>query len=232
MAALREASQDYTARGITIADDTLPAVASFARELAPYLGRYYAGLWEHNFLLSLQWEAHDTCTSRRHNTYIAPSWSWASRSGPVVWYLGTDATPNPDTHHFAELLEVVCVPAGKDPFGAVSSGHVKLRGYFTEMRIKDKTKHYPDDRLEMVGSDGVESCYVTLDTIEELDEIQEGQRIVCLDVMRDRAGSKEYVSGLVLLPAEGREGSYRRIGFSTMLAAHFVGSPLEEVVIV
>ena len=227
-----DASQDYTARGITIADDTLPAVASFARELAPYLGRCYAGLWEHNFLLSLQWEAHDTCKSRRHGTYVAPSWSWASRSGPAIWYLGTATTPNSDTHDFAELLEVVCVTSGKDPFGAVSGGHVKLRGYCTEMKIKDKTKHYPDDRLEMVGGGGVESCYVTLDTIEELDEMQEGQSIVCLDVMRDREGSGQYVSGLALLPVEGREGAYRRIGFSTMLAAHFVGSPLKEVVIV
>lgn len=85
------ACENYTSRGISLPTDTLPAVSSLMRHFIPYLGAYHAGLWEHNLLLSLQWEAAFTVLSSRHEDYVAPSFSWASRSGGVVWYMDTSS---------------------------------------------------------------------------------------------------------------------------------------------
>ncbi|KAL8687117.1 MAG: hypothetical protein Q9218_006622, partial [Villophora microphyllina] len=76
--------EDYTARGVTYANDTLPAISALMGTLARYLGEYYAGLWQRHFLLSLQWEALDTSQCSRQETFVAPSFSWASRSGAVI----------------------------------------------------------------------------------------------------------------------------------------------------
>ncbi len=60
--------EDYTARGITFAGDTLPAVSSLMNRFSAQLGEYYAGLWGHRILLSLQWEAYKTSRCHRHET--------------------------------------------------------------------------------------------------------------------------------------------------------------------
>ena len=73
--------EDYTARGLTFATDMMPAVSSLMSRFAPFFGNYYAGLWEHHMLLSLQWEALDTMDCSRHKLFVAPSFSWVSRSG-------------------------------------------------------------------------------------------------------------------------------------------------------
>jgi hypothetical protein len=74
------ACEDYTPRGVTYPTDTLPAVSSLMYQFMPHLGKYYAGLWEHNILVSLQWEAKTTTLCTRHEDYVAPSVSWLNIS--------------------------------------------------------------------------------------------------------------------------------------------------------
>lgn len=51
------ACEDYSRRGITHPTGTLPAVSSLMNRFVPHLKKYYAGLWEHNLLVGLQWKA-------------------------------------------------------------------------------------------------------------------------------------------------------------------------------
>ena len=75
--------------------------------------------------------------------------------------------------------------------------------------------------------------YVTVDSREDIDSIQPGMSLICLDIMQDRKGlQNDYVSGLILLPMEMRGHHYRRIGFSTRLAEHFKDASFEEITIV
>ncbi len=60
--------------------------------------------------------------------------------------------------------------------------------------------------------------------------MEAGQPVTCLDLMEDKTGQR-FASGLVLLPSEQQRGVYRRVGFSTMLMAHFIGSTIEDVTI-
>ncbi len=229
------ACEDYTARGITFSKDTLLAVSSLMNRFSPYLGEYYGGLWQHRLLLSLQWETSDTLRSHRHDTYVAPSFSWASRSGAVVWYFDAEDCFAPETHHFARLVDVSCrkVNGEIDPCGIVSDGSITLEGRVIEMRVKEgKLMLMPDGRIELVR-EGLKSCWVTLDSKDDYEELFFGQAVKCLEVMRDLKGlHANFVSALIILPIKDDPFRYRRIGFSTMLEEHFLGSKSEIVIIV
>jgi hypothetical protein len=99
------------------------------------------------------------------------------------------------------------------------------------MKIESKSQWFPDGKLEMT-KEGFESCYVTLDSKEDLDRVQVGMVVKCLNIMKDKEGYHgNYVSGLVLLPVDGDDGRYNRVGFSTMREKHFEGAMLQDVTI-
>jgi hypothetical protein len=63
--------------------------------------------------------------------------------------------------------------------------------------------------------------------------VQVGTVVKCLDIMRDKEGYHgNYVSGLILLPVDGDDSRYNRVGFSTMWVKHFQDAVLEDVTIV
>ena len=225
--------ENYTPRGITYPGDKLSAVSSLMRTFMPYLGMYYAGLWEHNLIVSLQWEAFDTGHCKRYDSYVAPSFSWASISGAVIWYIEVDKLPTPETHEFASVVEISSTLDGIDPCGPVSSGHITLRGHTTNMNIdENKLMCMPDGRIEMRKA-GAKNCYVTLDSKEDYEKLEPGLPVKCLNLMQDKKGLHgNFVSGLVLRPANQESSRYVRIGFSTMLMEHFEDSVLETVTIV
>ncbi|KAF2732677.1 HET-domain-containing protein, partial [Polyplosphaeria fusca] len=77
---------EYTNRELTFESDRLPAIAGVARLFHHQLGTYYCGLWEEEFPRHLLWfsdRSKHTSHHYRAVTWRAPSWSWASLSGPV-----------------------------------------------------------------------------------------------------------------------------------------------------
>lgn len=75
------------------------------------------------------------------------------------------------THDFAVIVDVSCESATSDPCGPVSSGHITLRGYVSEMTVEDsKLKWMPDGRIEM-KKDGTKSAYVNLDSKDDYEDI-------------------------------------------------------------
>ncbi|PON25124.1 hypothetical protein TGAM01_v206205 [Trichoderma gamsii] len=88
----------YVRRRLSYEQDRLPALSGVARALAtsfPDL-KYLAGLWKADLHKWLLWmpettQNYDDYIKQRQHEYIAPSWSWASRPGPVSWFL----TPPP-----------------------------------------------------------------------------------------------------------------------------------------
>ena len=228
--------EDYTAKGLTYPTDILPASSSLAKSISPRLGTYYAGLWSHNFLLGLQWEAYDTRKSSRHatGTYLAPSWSWASRSSGVVWYYYPGAIPTSQTHELAEVLDVQCELATDDPFGPVKAGKMRIRGRTTVMWLDDEKeeipRYGPDGRVRL-HKPGAE-CFVVLDAQDDYEELRLNEEVKCLEIMRDRKRTHDvvYASGLVLkrVKLEGRENIWRRIGFTTMTTECFEGPETDE----
>ncbi|KAN0099240.1 hypothetical protein V8E51_013015 [Hyaloscypha variabilis] len=96
--------EEYSSRSLTYRSDKLVAISGVAKALRRQLGEnheYHAGLWgEHWFMLCLGWVS--KLSYEEHNmieegistesseiddskTYIAPSWSWASLDGPIIY---------------------------------------------------------------------------------------------------------------------------------------------------
>lgn len=223
----------YSAGHLTFATDSIPAMSSLMNELAPYLGDYFAGLWQHNLLLSLQWEVSDTRESKRYPEYVAPSFSWASQSGGVIWYTHPYSISNDATHSFAEVLEVFCTLSGQDKFGRVSAGQLTLRGAVSRLTVKSNEMHEPDGKIEL-ETGGIGECFVAMDSLQDVEELEAGDALTCLDIMRDREPNDRgrFASGLVLLPSKLKSGCYRRVGFATMLAEHFEKAEVEVISIV
>ena len=76
-------------------------------------------------------EAH--LTGRRHVTYHAPSWSWASVTGPVA-FATAEAKP------MWEILAANTVQADLNPFGRTRSGRITVKGSTAEVCV-EKRKH-------------------------------------------------------------------------------------------
>ncbi|KAL2165946.1 hypothetical protein VTG60DRAFT_3566 [Thermothelomyces hinnuleus] len=126
LARWEEMVEEYTHRSLTFPSDRLPAFSGVAAEMVAALGgstRYLAGQWEETLPAALLYERADPNHAARltvRDPRPAPSWSWASVDGPVRFLIplaGPPAWAEPVVH--AAVLEVRCVPAGRDERGRV-----------------------------------------------------------------------------------------------------------------
>jgi hypothetical protein len=119
----------YSTGKLSVATDKLVALSGVAKYMFEHRQdnrtlRYYAGRWSQDFELQLMWSASPVNTGSRSQTYVAPSWSWASYNGEVSF-------PNYYSRtSLAQLISIETFPQS-DPFGAVSAssrGYVRFRG--------------------------------------------------------------------------------------------------------
>lgn len=132
--------QDYSTRSLTVEQDKLPALSGVARMLANQTGdSYYAGLWERHIHEDLCWRVYPheeirvfvpdgfdhvygqtLCIITRASKYQAPSWSWATLDGRILFQ------PIDLDHIVADFIACHITPSGQDSFGRVSGGWIKL----------------------------------------------------------------------------------------------------------
>jgi hypothetical protein len=118
----------YTKGHLTRQSDKLVAISGVAKRVARLISsEYLAGLWRVGFPGQLLWNVTHVRGSKakttRQQSYCAPSWSWASMDGPVTFV--------ENAHAMESLVEIVnsnvtLLDTGN--FGAVSDGHIQLRG--------------------------------------------------------------------------------------------------------
>ncbi|KAH7318067.1 heterokaryon incompatibility protein-domain-containing protein [Stachybotrys elegans] len=206
----------------TYATDRLPAMAGIASQLGQAArGRYLAGLWEDTLVQDLCWRATADQAQRPEELQVAPSWSWASVKGSVLWM--SDAA---DSVEAARVVRIHCQPNPPSYLGLLEEGKITLRGPFVLVKVKitqtkgEEGKGYdfafmdPDGASVPAKGDWVLHAD---DTVGDLDA--EDIAIVKMvswsrasDARRRRAVKSSAVF-LVLLPLEdaSRDG-YRRIG--------------------
>lgn len=147
--------EDYSDRRLTHDNDKLPAFSGIAKHFErPERGRYLAGLWESDLPLGLLWYSvklvgewppppppyhhsttlsvenkhHKSCRSERLR---APTWSWSSMNVGINCYMFIDHR----CYIVAEVLEVLCSPAGGNPFGEVAYGSMHLRAPLLTLEV-------------------------------------------------------------------------------------------------
>lgn len=117
-------------RDITYVSDRLPALSGLADRMGEdgRSGTYLAGLWSNDLPLALCWRT--VHPLHRVVPYAGPSFSWVSvydKRGFEPYDLRYRYIQAEQTILHAEVLDVACRPSGANPFGAFSSGHIKLQ---------------------------------------------------------------------------------------------------------
>lgn len=193
----RELVREYTDKNLTFSHDKLPALSGIASRMpAAVMGSYVAGLWERDILRQLVWyvPSYVNVQWRRHTSYVAPSFSWASIDGPVLWkdwYLWQRSP--------TKVLEVRCERKGIDPTGEVLSAYIMLSGALITVRIINRNG---SAFVERSGS----SEKLALDIPSALPSL-EGEFINCFRLFTNHG-----VMALALRRSCKSEGAYECIG--------------------
>ncbi len=127
---------EYSCRDFSNENDRLPAISGLAKIIHHRLGNaYLAGHWFGQDLLeSLLWYAATELPLRRKphaSAYRAPTWSWASIERRFV----CDRYSNFKTLPGTEVLEALTHLSTDDPTGAVSYGHLRIKGVFMYAKV-------------------------------------------------------------------------------------------------
>jgi hypothetical protein len=152
----------YTRARLTYDSDILLALSGVSRLMQAYNpGRFYAGLWAVDMLYQPAWRServNEDFPPRRPTCYTAPSFSWASRVGPVSFPYGSVITPT------CSISDVHCDLVDTNPFGQVSGGYISLHGRLLAGTIQ-KVDERPIYAWSFVaeGSEGVDSQHTLSD---------------------------------------------------------------------
>lgn len=154
----------YSCCGITFSTDKLLAIAGVARVFhATFASEYVAGLWKDDILRDLAWMRwQDPDHEGGEAVYVAPSWSWASLGSARVFYEERRGTYQP----LAACEDAQTMPLGRDPFGQLASGFLRLRCYAIPLRRAPNDDH--GRRPEGSRSDAEEEPWLLRDLEPEL----------------------------------------------------------------
>ncbi|KAH7371306.1 heterokaryon incompatibility protein-domain-containing protein [Pyrenochaeta sp. MPI-SDFR-AT-0127] len=206
----------YHRTEITYPKDILPALSAIASRMpSSLLGTYHAGLWSNTLPLSLCWHSPTISCRRPSNEYLSPTFSWASRVGPVMTMLSYVTEYTID----AQLLGIQTTPKSFDPFGAVASGYVRLLGKVmsaTFDKIVADGSNSGNCRLERNDKEGFFWADSKDDAIS-----YEKKKVVCLKILTSK--SLGYVVALVLIPDRNVKTFYTRIGLAHLDPGWFDG---------
>lgn len=139
---------DYCKRRLTFASDKFPAFSGIASLMHGELRHggylnvvYLAGIWSSHFREGLIWYYGKKATSSspthpnpKDPILSFPTWSWANVNGRIK-SLYTKILP--PTSLDPILLSHNCIPAGTNPYGAIKSAELVVRGYILPMRVAD-----------------------------------------------------------------------------------------------
>ena len=117
----------YSTSKLTRSEDKLVALSGIAKEFQYLMGEkdtYLAGLWREHLALELLWVV-DQRKGARVDTYRAPSWSWASVEGEIIWPWNID---HKDNIVLISIVDARVTPLNQNNEGQVKFGCLALRG--------------------------------------------------------------------------------------------------------
>ncbi|RYP21679.1 hypothetical protein DL765_002140 [Monosporascus sp. GIB2] len=211
----------YSAANLTYSKDKLPALSGIAqRSYHERGGQYLAGMWREEIEAQLCWRVPDP---QKRPPWRAPSWSWASVDGRVVYY-SQQVRNLGDTYGHVVDAEVTFL--GDDPFGEVRGGCLRIRcsGILAAQFSGAKTVKIESDDGEM-GANG--HFPVFQDCLDDEWE-KHGGTVYLLPLLGGKTGFGRWVSGddgekrelvnemlvcgILLRSTGGAAGEFYRIG--------------------
>jgi len=125
---------NYTQRNLTYDRDKLVAIAGLAAQIGYVLkDTYLAGIWMNELVDGLLWYVGGRGQATRPAKYRAPSWSWASLSGPI--FLGVSTSTNESIT--VKVVDWQINNKKENCYGEVSGGMPKLSGPFAKIKFSE-----------------------------------------------------------------------------------------------
>ncbi|KAK4200783.1 heterokaryon incompatibility protein-domain-containing protein [Triangularia verruculosa] len=234
---------DYSYKQFTFTKDRLPAIAGLARLLQSCTGSdYVAGIWLKSLSRSLGWATYFKKTNPCPETYLAPSFSWASVASPLDTRVNRYLTVEGLKDRIS-LVDWTLKPKGLDPMGDMDHATLTVEGFLHEAVIfydgavgddgetgilkitiaGQTTELWPDTYLKVsASSTGQASVYRTQeDTFYNIDQWQKAVPALALCLY---AHSEWEFQFLVLGPAsDDHAGNYERVGMAVYPRANSPG---------
>ena len=219
-----ETVQEFSSRHLTRNSDRLHALSGLAALIkSESQDEYLCGLWRKNLARDLLWCVFDetyiggtTDLSRRHDTYYAPSWSWASIVGPVSCFSEPETIQD---EIVMEICDARCTLASLDPYGPAVDGAITARGFLAPVWAAEPSSMSSSIKVQFYGdTNSRQGPYVYLGDAE-LDivhkdsshpEVVVGDRLFFLPVLRF-AQSIQF-TGLLLKPFKQDASQFCRVG--------------------
>lgn len=139
---------EFTKRNLTWPSDRLPALSGLAGWMEQRTGDgYFGGLWYLDLAFLLLWHTangndndRETSPSTEPPTRFAgpyaPSWSWASISGPINYYgRVSDPAPGPKVKPLFRVRKVWAIPAGPNKYGPVGKSLLQISALVVDVRF-------------------------------------------------------------------------------------------------
>jgi hypothetical protein len=213
--------ETYAAGKLTRSTDRLVALSGIARKLQQRLlqnDTYLAGLWKNDLPLGLLWDVRDP-QLLAPGPYIAPTWSWASRTTTVPC---SEHKLEPKTWANATVL-IEITGAGAlpltndgDRMGQVKGGSIRLTGVLARAilsRLHQPGSPTPGLQLK-VRNQAINSAILRPDDGFSL-AIPLPPVVYCLPLLQGKRWRAPRYRGLLLVPSGGPQGEFRRYGTFT-----------------
>lgn len=135
--AWRDMAENYATTDFTYKTDRLPALAGVAGRMPKQaFGNYVAGLWTGELVSELLWRRSYNVKRFRDKPYVAPTFAWASGSGPITWWAPCRRPGESGLLALGKVLDVNCELATAEPFGQVRDGSIRLSGRIATVKLR------------------------------------------------------------------------------------------------
>ncbi|KAI0139085.1 HET-domain-containing protein [Hypoxylon sp. NC0597] len=159
--------EQYSPLALTKDADRLPALSGLAERMAPFLGKYLAGLWNKSLLRDMAWRVDKLDPGhRRPAKYRGPSWSWVSVNTGVSFLTEAEMTSVSALRCFGQnvirtgiytpsatsaqdivapnIVSVEVKTEGRNPYGVVLSAILVVEGLLRPARVSKIITTYDD----------------------------------------------------------------------------------------
>jgi hypothetical protein len=192
----RKVVEAYSERKMTKETDKLAALLGLVKEAAIFLDdRFLVGVWEKRLWAELLWWVKDPKKSKRHETFSAPTWSWVSINAAISYNL--DGFDTVDAMN--SCIKIVRVEEGPAASLTTLSGKIVVQGMLVPMH-RLSTGEWVKTLKWRPDFEGTDSASAS-----------------CLIV----AASGFYAYALGIVPVEGDEGMFKRVGLICCRIVHF-----------
>ena len=167
----------YSQCALTFERDKLIALSGIARELKALFRtsslagnpRYFAGLWAESFYEQLLWRRSFRHT-KRPSIYVAPTWSWASITGPVRAISSENISKELEHHRLGNILDASVTTVDSDEMSLVLEGHIRISGKLIPI---EQSKRWQAHDIWLAASiptrDGIKIMNIWPDVPEEVE---------------------------------------------------------------